>query len=74
MKSQIVSVILFCIALPWIVARVFQMEGHHETLQENGHERGDRSRPVPAGSYLETKGQQVTYDELSNKQINYLIP
>jgi hypothetical protein len=74
MKSQIVPVLLFCIAFPWIVARVFQMEGHHGTFQESGHECRDRSRSVPTGSDNEAAVQQVNYDELSNKQINYLIP
>jgi hypothetical protein len=74
MKSQIVPVILFCLAFPWIVARVFQMEEHHETLQENVPESRYRSRPVPTGSNFETAVQQVNYDELSTKQINYLIP
>jgi len=74
MKSRIIPVIMFCIAFPWLVARVFQREGHHETLQESGHDRRDRSRPVPTGSNLETKDQQVNYDELSNKQMIYWIP
>ncbi len=72
MKSQIVPVLLFCIAFPWIVARVFQMEGHHETIQESRKE-WFRQESL-SGSDNEAAGQQVNYDELSNKQFIYLIP
>ena len=72
MKSQIVPVLLFCIAFPWIVARVFQMEGHHETFQENRKE-WSRQESISGGDN-EAAGQQVNYDELSNKQFIYQIP
>ena len=74
MKSQIVPVILFCIVFPWIVARVYQMEGPQDRLQEDCFESSDRSRTVPAVSSFAAEDQPVTYDELSTKQINYLIP
>jgi hypothetical protein len=72
MKSQIVPVLLFCIVFPWIVARVFQMEGHHETIQESPKE-WLRQDPL-SGIDNKAAGQPINYDELSNKQINYLIP
>jgi hypothetical protein len=74
MKSQIVPVILFCLVFPWIVARVFQMKGGQERLHENVPESRDKSGPVPAGSNYEVSIQMVTDDELSNKQMIYLIP
>jgi hypothetical protein len=72
MKSQIVPVLLFCIAFPWIAARVFQMEGHHETIRESPKE-WFRQDP-PSGIDNKAAGQPINYDELSKKQINYLIP
>jgi hypothetical protein len=74
MKSKIVPVILFCIAFPWIASRVFQMEGHQERLHKNCRESRDRSRPVTTGRNFEISNQLVSYEELSNKQIIYLIP
>ncbi len=74
MKSQILAVLLFCLVCPWLVARIFQMEGHRESLHENVPESRDSSRTAPIGSNFETAGQQVNYDGLSTKQINYLIP
>jgi hypothetical protein len=74
MKSQIVPVLLFCIALPWVASRLFQMEGRPESLHKNVPEIRDKSRLVPTGSNFEAAGQLVNYEELSNKQINYLIP
>jgi hypothetical protein len=72
MKSQIVPVFLLCIAFPWIVARVFQMDGHHETLRENPKEWF--LQETPSDSDHKAAAQLVSYDELSNKQINFLIP
>ena len=72
MKSKIVPVILFCIAFPWIVARVFQMENHQETLQENQKEW--IRQETLSGNDNKAVVQMVSYEELSNKQINYLIP
>jgi hypothetical protein len=74
MKSQIVPVLLFCIAFPWIASRVFQMEGRHESLNKIVRENGDMPRSVPAVVNFEAGSQLVNYEELSNKQINYLIP
>ena len=72
MKSKIVPVIFFCIAFPWIAARVFQMEGHPETIQENPKECF--CQETISGSDNKAVVQMISYDELSNKQINYLIP
>jgi hypothetical protein len=72
MKSQIVPVILFCIAFPWMASRVFQMGGHHETLQE-----GQKVLYLKESVYCngnKAACQPVSYGELSTKQINYLIP
>jgi hypothetical protein len=74
MKSQIVPVLLFCIAFPWIASRVFQMEGRLERLHENCSESRFNSQPVPTGSHFEISIQPISYGELSKKQINYLIP
>jgi hypothetical protein len=73
MKSQIVPVLLFCAAFPWIASRVFRMEGRHEPSHSNVRESREWPR-VAAGRNSEAAGQQVSYDELSTKQINYLIP
>jgi hypothetical protein len=72
MKSQIIPVILFCIAFPWIASRVFQMEGHRETLRETPKE-GFRQELL-SGSDDKAANQLVNYDELSNKQLIYWIP
>jgi hypothetical protein len=72
MKSQIVPVVLFCIALPWIASRVFQMEGQHDTRQESPKEW--RLQESASGIENKAAGEPIGYDELSNKQINYLIP
>jgi hypothetical protein len=72
MKSQIVPVLLFCIAFPWIVARVFQKEEHHETIQESPKE-WFRQESL-SGIDDEAAVQPIYFDELSNKQINFLIP
>jgi hypothetical protein len=72
MKSQIVPVILFCLVFPWIVARVFQMEGHPKTKQEIP-QKWFRQESL-SGSDNKAAIQMVSYDELSNKQIIYLIP
>ena len=74
MKSQILAVLLFCLVCSWFVARVFQMESHRESWHKNVPESRDSSQTVPAGSIFETAGQQVNYEGLSTKQINYLIP
>ena len=72
MKSQIVPVLLFCIAFPWIVARVFQMEGHQETPRESP-KVWLRQESLPSADN-KASIQPISYGELSNKQINYLIP
>ena len=72
MKSQIVPVILFCLVFPWIVARVFQIEDHPKTLQESPNEWFRQE--TASGCDKKAEVQRVSYDELSNKQINYLIP
>ena len=72
MKSQIVPVILFCLVFPWIVARVFQMEGHPKTIQESP-QKWFRQETL-SGCDNKAPIQMVSYDELSNKQIIYLIP
>jgi hypothetical protein len=71
MKSQIVPVVLFCIAFPWIASRAFQMGGRHETLRE-----GQKVLFQKESVYNVNKAacQPVSYGELSTKQINYLIP
>jgi hypothetical protein len=74
MKSQIVPVIFFCLVFPWIVARVFQMEGGQKRLHENVPESSDKSRLVTTGNNYEITIQMITDDELSNKQMIYLIP
>jgi hypothetical protein len=72
MKRQIIPVLFICMVLPWIVSRVFQLQGHQETLHENCQQR---FHPEPfTGSNIETSGEWINYEGLSNKQINYLIP
>jgi len=72
MKSQIVPVLLLCMVFPWIVALVFQMKGTHESLRENPKEWVRQESLT--GSDNKVAGEPVNYDELSTKQINYLIP
>jgi hypothetical protein len=72
MKSQIVPVLLFCIAFPWITSRVFQIEGHHKNIQESPKE-WLRQESLP-GTDNNAAVQPISYNELSKKQINYLIP
>jgi hypothetical protein len=72
MKSQMILVLSITLALPWVAARLFQIEGHRESFRECRKEF-----PVQesyAGFDSKTAGQTVSYGELSNKQINYLIP
>lgn len=72
MKCQIVPVLFICMVLPLLVSWVFQQAGQQETLHEKCEER---FLPEPfSGSYIETAGQLINYEGLSNKQINYLIP
>lgn len=71
MKSQIVPVLLLCVALPWITSGVFRMEGQRA-------ERENRNGYTPAetlsGSDTKTANETIGHDELSNKRIIYLIP
>jgi hypothetical protein len=71
MKSQIVPILMFCIAFPWIAARVFQTEGRHENKMEKPTEwfRHESVRENDKPAIL-----PISFGELSNKQINYLIP
>jgi hypothetical protein len=48
------------------------MEGHQETIQENPKEWF--SQETLSGSDNNAVIQMASYDELSKKQINYLIP
>jgi hypothetical protein len=72
MKSQIVPVLLFCAAFPWIAARVYQAQGRPETLREDP--KVWNTQEAFSGSDKTAAGQPVIYEELSTKQINFLIP
>jgi hypothetical protein len=72
MKSQIVPVLIFCMVLPWLVSRVFKMEGCSERLRVNCQETIQKESF--SGGNIEKEGRLISYEGLSTKQINFLIP
>jgi hypothetical protein len=72
MKSQIIPVLISCMFLPWIVSRVFQLGGQSERLPEICKEWAYPE--IFPDSNMETEGEWISYEGLSAKQINYLIP
>jgi len=75
MKSQIIPVLIISLIFPWIVAFAFRMEKYHESIHENPAEWvADQKDLLPGIGQKEPTGDPVNDYQLSNKQINYLIP
>jgi hypothetical protein len=71
MKNLVIPVLFFCIALSSITTRLFQPKVRKAALHENCGE--DFLQKSFSGSKIEPDGQFIDYEELSTKQINYLI-
>jgi hypothetical protein len=68
MKNHLVPVILFCLVVPLVATWLFQSESHPKATRNNS------AREMPVGYDTNATIPTADNDQLSNKQINYLIP